>query len=65
MAVLECGESRIGFKVEGTGGWQDYRAVELGIIDVSAENRSIVLRATSKVGEAVMNLRSLRMIPVH
>lgn len=65
MAVLECGESRIGFKVEGTGGWQDYRAVELGIIDVSAENRSIVLRATSKVGEAVMNLRSLRVIPVH
>ena len=65
MAVLECGESRIGFKVEGTGGWQDYRAVELGIIDVSAENRSIVLRATSKVGEAVMNLRSLRLIPMH
>lgn len=30
MAVLECGESRIGFKVDGTGGWQDYRAVEPG-----------------------------------
>jgi alpha-L-fucosidase len=64
MASIACADSRIDFKVEGTGGWQDYRAFTLGTIDVPAGASSIVLRAASKTGEAVMNVRSIRLEPV-
>lgn len=64
MASIECGASRAEFKVEGTGGWQDYRTVTLGTIEIPAGNSVISLRASSKPGEAVMNVRSIRLEPI-
>jgi alpha-L-fucosidase len=61
---LDCAGSRIDFTVEGTGGWQDYREFELGALDVPAGSQSVLLRASSKPGEAVVNVRSIRLVPV-
>jgi len=56
-ARLECGASSIEFTVEGTGGWQDYNERDLGTIVVGEEDRAVTLRAMSKPGEAVVNVR--------
>ena len=61
MASIECGSSRVEFRVEGTGGWQDYRAVSLGTIEIPEGNSVISLRAKTKPGEAVVNVRSIRL----
>ncbi len=61
--VLACGESELRFTVGGTGGWQRYATVDLGMLEVQAGRSEVVLRALSKPGEAVLNLRSLRLEP--
>jgi hypothetical protein len=61
---LDCGGSRVDFTVEGTGGWQDYREFELGVLDVPVGSQSVSLRAASKPGEAVVNVRAIRLVPV-
>ena len=63
-ATLSCGSSNVAFTVEGTGGWQDYRAATLGTIDIPADGSTIHLRASTKAGEAVMNVRSIRLEPI-
>jgi alpha-L-fucosidase len=49
-------------KVPATGGWQKYRTVELGRVSFAAGDHRLVLRATSKPGEAVVNVRSIRLV---
>ncbi len=63
-AYIACGDARLDFTVEGTGGWQEYRAVELGTIEISAGNGAISIHAKTKPGEAVVNVRSLKLVPV-
>jgi hypothetical protein len=60
---LVCAGSRIDFTVEGTGGWQEYREFELGALDIPAGARSVSLRASTKPGEAVVNVRAIRLVP--
>jgi len=61
--VLACGEQRIEFKVAGTGGWQQYRQVELGTLELGSDRCALELRARTKPGEAVLNLRSIVLAP--
>ena len=61
--TLACGGARLEFEVAGTGGWQQYRKVELGTLELSAGRGELVLRASTKPGEAVLNLRSLALVP--
>jgi len=61
--TLACGDAKVAFRVAGTGGWQRYRTTELGELTLPSGRSEIALRATSKPGEAVLNLRSLRLAP--
>jgi alpha-L-fucosidase len=61
--TVACGKAALPFAVAGTGGWQQYRAVELGELTLPAGRAELSLRAGSKPGEAVLNLRSLRLVP--
>jgi len=61
--TVACGKAALPFAVAGTGGWQQYRAVELGELTLPAGRAELSLRASSKPGEAVLNLRSLRLVP--
>ena len=56
-----CGQS-LDFIVPATGGWQSYRTVGLGRVKVPVGSHSVVLRALSKPGEAVVNVRQVRMV---
>jgi hypothetical protein len=49
------------FTVAGTGGWQEYRAVTLGSIEIPAGDTVVSIRAKTKPGEAVVNVRSIRL----
>ena len=54
--------SSLELKVPATGGWQKYRTVELGRVSLAAGDHRLVLRATSKPGEAVVNVRSIKLV---
>jgi alpha-L-fucosidase len=59
---VEGGASTPEFTVMGTGGWQEYRTVVLGSIELPAGSHRVTLRALSMAGEAVVNVRSIRMV---
>ena len=61
--VLECGDARVEFTVPATGAWQQYRAVDLGTLTLPAGKTEVALRAQTKPGEAVLNMRSLVLSP--
>ncbi|MCX5688543.1 MAG: hypothetical protein NTV94_01900, partial [Planctomycetota bacterium] len=50
--------------VPATGGWQKYRTVDLGAWTVAPGQQRILLRALSKPGEAVINVRSITLSPL-
>jgi alpha-L-fucosidase len=61
--TVGVGDRTLPFRVAGNGGWQDYREVELGELALPAGRCELALRALDKPGEAVLNLRSLRLLP--
>ena len=46
------------------GGGQRYRTVEVGRVGMSVGSHRAVLRALSKPGEAVVNIRAVRLVPL-
>jgi hypothetical protein len=52
------------FNVPATGGWQSYRTVEVGRVELPMGSHRAVLRALSKPGEAVANIRAVRLVRV-
>jgi hypothetical protein len=61
---IEGGAGLAEFTVPATGGWQSYRTVDAGRVTMPAGSHKAVLRALSKPGEAVVNIRSVRLVPV-
>lgn len=59
---IEGGAGLVEFAVPPTGGWQSYRTVEAGRVTMPAGSHKAVLRALSKPGEAVVNVRSIRLV---
>jgi alpha-L-fucosidase len=60
---VEGGTDTPEFTVPATGGWQSYRTVELGRVRLPVGSHRATLRALSKAGEAVVNVRSIRLVP--
>ena len=60
---VEGGTDTPEFTVPATGGWQSYRTVELGRVRLPIGSHRATLRALSKAGEAVVNVRSIRLVP--
>lgn len=56
-----CGQS-LDFTVPATGGWQSYRTVDVGRVKLPLGAHSVVLRALSKPGEAVVNVRAVQLV---
>ncbi|MCK6445467.1 MAG: alpha-L-fucosidase [Planctomycetes bacterium] len=62
--ALELPGGALEFTAPATGGWQNYRVLELGRTKLAAGSSACVLRAKSKPGEAVVNVRSLRFVRI-
>ena len=56
---VDGGEAALDMKVPATGGWQEYRVIEIGRLTLPVGDHRVVLRALSKPGEAVVNVRSI------
>lgn len=61
---VEGGAKTPEFRVPGTGGWQAYRVLEIGTIALAEGSQQLRLRALSKPGEAVVNVRAVSLVPV-
>ena len=59
---VEGGAGVLEFTVPATGGWQSYRTVEVGRVVMPFGSHRAVLRALSKPGEAVVNVRTVRLV---
>lgn len=64
VVTIDSGGEPIELKVQSTGGWSEYRKLLLGTLDIPAGSSTLTLRAKSKPGEAVLNLRSIFLSPV-
>lgn len=49
--------------VDGSGGWHAFKIVELGEIELAEGRQRLTLTPTKKPGQAVMNLRSVALVP--
>jgi alpha-L-fucosidase len=58
---VEGGNGVLEFVVPATGGWQSYTTLQIGRVAVPFGAHRAVLRADSKPGEAVANIRAARM----
>jgi putative heme-binding domain-containing protein len=61
--VLEAGAASFGGAVAGTGNWDTYRREKLGDLSLKAGQQRIVLRSDGKPTGALIDLRSIRLVP--
>ncbi len=61
---LEAGGRRLTGIVAGTGGWHAYKQTKAGEIELAAGRQTITLRSAGKINEYLMDLRSLKLVPV-
>ena len=61
---VAAGNSSASGKVESTGGWDKYKTAEIGTLRIEqAGTVTVVVRPVTKPGYAVMNLRSVKLVP--
>jgi hypothetical protein len=58
------GDAKFSAEVVGTGGWDRFKTVTIGQVSLPKGDKIIVtVKPVRKQGEAVMNLRSVRLLP--
>ena len=62
--TVACAGSRLTGTVAETGSWTTFRTLDLGTLELGPGSQTVTVRASSKPGLAVMNLRSLTLKPV-
>ena len=65
IVAIEVGDVKTELKVNATADWVDFVTVPAGEIDLAEGAAQLVVRPTAKPGLAVMNLRSIRLVPTH
>jgi putative membrane-bound dehydrogenase-like protein len=61
--LLEAGASRLAGKIEGTGNWDNYKQVKLGTVDLKAGPQKLSFHSEGKIQGALLDLRSVRLVP--
>ena len=61
--VVQAGTSRLTGRVQGTKNWDTYRRVKVGEIDLGAGRQRITVRPGGKVEGALLDLRSIELVP--
>jgi len=61
--VLEADRDRLTGKVAGTGSWDTYRQSTVGSISLAAGKQQIIMRPAGKVSGALIDLKSIRLVP--
>ena len=63
--TISVADSAASGKIDGTGAWNKFKSVTLGEIPVGAGPQKLIVKATTKPNEAVMNLQRVRLLPVN
>jgi putative membrane-bound dehydrogenase-like protein len=61
--LLRVGDSSQTHRVAGTGAWENYKQIELGTIELSAGRHRVVMQSAGPIKSALIDLRSLRLVP--
>jgi putative membrane-bound dehydrogenase-like protein len=61
--LLQSGAAKLTGKVAGTGTWDVYKQARVGTLALEAGERQITLRAEGKIKYALIDLRSVRLVP--
>jgi putative heme-binding domain-containing protein len=61
---LDANGRRLTGTVAGTGGWHSYKQSRVGAIELPAGKQEVTLRSAGKITEYLMDLRSVRLVPV-
>ena len=52
--------------IKDTGGWDKFQTVDLGVVSIEKTgDTKVVVKARMKPGYAVMNLRSIKLVPAN
>lgn len=63
--VVQIGDQELSFVVEETGGFQNFRRREMGMVKIAQPGEyDVTIRARTKPGAAVMDLRQITLRPV-
>ena len=62
--AIEAGEERITFKVEDTGGFQNWKAIEIGELKFEAGVNRVAIRPVDQKGKAVLDVQKIVLTPV-
>jgi putative heme-binding domain-containing protein len=61
--VLDAGDSRLTATVAGTGNWDAYKRARVGAVQLTAGRQRVVMRPDGKVRGALIDLKSIRLVP--
>ncbi len=61
--VLDAGDSRVTGTVASTGSWDTYKRTRVGAVQLAAGRQRIVMRPDGKVRGALIDLKSIRLVP--
>jgi len=61
--VVEVADQRLEAEVESTGSWTNFETKKLGTVKLGEDRHILTVRAKDKVGEGVMNLKSIVLKP--
>ena len=64
VSASDVGTDGVETTVQAGANWCDFKAVDMGIISCPAGDFEIVVKPLSKAGSAVMNLRSITLVPL-
>lgn len=60
---IDVAEGQLSSKVKGTGGWDRYRQVVIGQVELSRGPHRLIVRPAAPVNEALFDLREVRLVP--
>ncbi len=62
--TVEIAGQKLQGKVQATGSWTAFKTDKLGTVDLKPDRHELTVKAKSKTGEGVMNLREIALKPV-
>ena len=61
---LQTGDQSNLESIPGTGGWDNYKRQQFGVIDLRLGRQRITIRTEGPVAGALMDLKSIELVPV-
>jgi putative membrane-bound dehydrogenase-like protein len=61
--VIESGHEKLTGKVAVTGTWDKYRQVQAGTLALEAGERQVTMRSEGRINGAMIDLKSIRLVP--